>query len=107
MATSAVLYHHEGLQYLDVAGHCLSIVSFQHQLHAAQSIHCLGEAAVLLVLDVSLKVQMTPETERVEVFVQHLLPVRVQHGDVNMAHLQAKSGTLKKHIYVNLWQSSV
>lgn len=66
---SAVIYTHKSLQYLDVAGHCFAIVSFQHQLHAAQSVHCLGESAVLLVLDISLKVQMTPETECVEVFV--------------------------------------
>ncbi|TNN52814.1 hypothetical protein EYF80_036988 [Liparis tanakae] len=45
-----------------------------HQLHAAQGVHRLCEAAVLLELDVSLKVQMAPKTECVEVLVQHLLP---------------------------------
>lgn len=85
-----LLYTPESLQYLDVAGHCLSIVSFQHQLHAAQGVHCLGEAVVLLELDISLEVQVTPETESVEVLVQHLLPVRVQHRDVNVSHLWAK-----------------
>lgn len=78
------------LAYLDVAGHCFAIVSFQHQLHAAQSVHCLGEPTVLLVLDISLKVQMTPKTEGVEVFVHHLLSVRVQHWDVNVSHLDSQ-----------------
>lgn len=84
---SAVLNGHESLKYLDVAGHCLSVVSFQHQLHAAQSVHRLGEAAVLLVLHISLEVQMTPETECAEVLVEHLLSVWVQHGDVNISYL--------------------
>lgn len=100
----ALLCNHDSLQYLDVAGHCLPILSFQHQLHAAQSVHCLGEAAVLLVLDISLKVQMTPKTECAEVLVQHLLPVWVQHGDVNISHLQSKRWHIDKKITLILAQ---
>lgn len=44
------------MQYLNVAGHSLAILSFEHQLHAAQGVHCLGEPTVLLVLHVSLEV---------------------------------------------------
>lgn len=87
---SLVMFNYKSVRYLNVAGHGLAVLSFQHQLHAAQSVHCLGESTVLLELDVSLKVQMTPETECVEVLVQHLLSVRVQHWDVNISHLQSK-----------------
>lgn len=78
------------LAHLDVAGHRFAVFSFQHQLHAAQSVHSFGEAAVFLVLDVSLKVQMTTKTEGVEVLVHHLFSVWVQHWDVSVSHLYSE-----------------
>lgn len=74
------------VQYLDVAGHSLAVLSFVHELHASQCVHGLGEAIVLLVLDVRLKVKMAAEGEGVEVLIKSLLSVRVQHGDVHVTH---------------------
>jgi len=89
------------LQYLDVACHCLSIISFQHQLHAAQSVHGLCEATVFLILDISLIVQMTPKAECVEVLVKHLLPIWVQHGDINISHLTKRQKVIKSPFCFN------
>lgn len=47
---------------------------------------------------------MTPKTECVEVLVQHFLPVRVQHRDVNISHLQTKKGcTLTITLFLALY----
>ena len=80
------------VQYLDVAGHSLAILSFVHELHASQCVHGLGESIVLLVLDVRLKVKMAAKGEGVEVLIKSLLSVRVQHGDVYMTHLTKALG---------------
>lgn len=55
--------------YLNVASHCLAIISFQHQLHSTQRVHRLGESTVFLVLDIGLEVQMPSKAERVEILV--------------------------------------